>query len=389
VALLPSRGFSQRPCSIEMEASAQPTKLNARRIRACIRLLFRPRCLLRLVFAFGLLAILCCGYLYAHDSDRFRRALAVTYDDFGGSLQIAALVAPFLILILRTWSRKAWVEVGRLIRKSLLTDALAGYSAFWFIVFIVRYIWLPERTFTLEEVAEYGQHSVASVDAGGDSGGVSGFWADTNVLVFSVISASLTNNALKVGALMPSLPDGKHLTIASGGTYGVGKMFCWDPNTEIAIIGSAVSPYARRLHMFADAQDAKTGKIIERVTEQFVVPNLQLAVPKVGREIVLCAVETRPGEGATRMSKYGRVTRVGLNMKSTLNNLRVFTDIVHASSFVGAPVFDLRKEVIGVVSSESEETCVLIPAKYLADLKSTIQLVRSPPIELAPPITRP
>lgn len=130
--------------------------------------------------------------------------------------------------------------------------------------------------------------------------------------------------------------------------------------------------------MFAEAQDAKTGKVIERVTEQYVAPSLQIIPPKVGQEIVLCAVETLPGEGPSRITRYGRVTRLGLNLKYPSNGLRIYTDIDHTPSFVGAPVLDLSRQVIGIVSLESVNACVLIPSRYLKNLRSFVHLVPLP-----------
>lgn len=308
-------------------------------------------------------ALLTSLILWLVNKERFTRAWGAVFGDFGGPVQLFAVIFAAASPIILVAIRQGRTGVKEVIARDVLTEVLAGWMVFWFLVFLVRYTWPPPQKFVVADVAAYSQGIVVSICSKDEKHTPigSGFWADKRHM-FTWLEERPADGLLNVGIIVPPIIPGEKMSVMSGGVYGAALIEHHETGVCIAYVPH--NPFQRKLHAVAVLENTKTKKVVDKTTEKYWVPKLSKGIAHEGDRLVLCAAESDEDSPALVVHE-GHVTRLG--MKGDVHPVRIHTTLPFKTTYVGAPALDFTKLVVGIVVEQSDGHCVLMPARYLAE----------------------
>lgn len=197
----------------------------------------------------------------------------------------------------------------------------------------------------------------------------SGFWVSSAGFAVTSLDSIARVPPSNLLAGVPFQPLLGNMIIVEGGVmYTPTQVVFQDREDDLAVVRIYGNPFERTMHMFARAENTKTGKT-EAQVEQYAVAKLSSTLPMVGDEVVLVNRQLDPKQSVpTLEAEFDRVTRLGVD-ESTHRPHRIYLSLPFSSKYCGSAVLGASGEVLGIsVSSDSEGHTVVVPAKYILEL---------------------
>lgn len=185
-----------------------------------------------------------------------------------------------------------------------------------------------------------------------------GFWVDAGGYAATCVSASepppVEYPHIVATVVMPPLP-GDRMEWA-GGEFNVPAKVAARSH-DVAIL---YAPGINEERVSFLASDSKTGKSHE--TDEYAVAELSPLLPHVGDQVFLVGAE--PGLDPRLSTFDGSIVSVGPGMQG---GIRIFAKLPFKPSYCGAPIFNSKKQIIGLLEQPSENSgeIVAIPAIYI------------------------
>lgn len=312
------------------------------------------------------LAFICVHtVLLVYDRHKFLRTTIECLDKYGGKFTIVSIILPVLHEAYKKWKANGISHAKAHLREwlfSLCKGVTIIWLFSWGVIFAVSYFTLSLEKFSPEEISAYSQKTVVRVIDSDTGKGSTGFWVDRHGLLVSVGKQRGYWQTVDVESVLDAFP-GNHIEIQGGYRKVSGLVNFSDSDTGINIIHVADNPFERKIHMSAAIKFEKNKNRNEAASESYDVANLSEKRPTSGSQIFLRTIESNEGIPEFQM-KRGAIVRIGLTTNSQ-KGVRIYTDIQFKPSYVGAPVFDTGKFVIGIVSEEPSENVILIPSEYV------------------------
>lgn len=345
---------------------------------------------------FTVAEIIFAGWFAFASFHRFYRAVEFCFSASGITiaLGLSFLVESSRLLLFRP--QRGLRDLMKTLRKDW-EMVLMLPCMFWISVLVYFLLFQPVETFLPEEISKCTENGSVGIIFSGTNAAAdslidatpsgSGFWVGSRGYFVTWTQPSFPVEKLTVCVLLPTDYNGEQISTFGNAFLTGGTNIIFHQQTGIEILYVPLNPFSGRapFYTYGDNSKDKHGNVnsvplISGMTlngGSWCSPMLQRekysALPisdkpvSVGQSVFLIAAEPGTARECLSLSfRQGTVTSIHPNGLEVFDNdLRINTTLPFSLSYRGAPVLDSTKSIVGVVSGESETTCVLIPSQYL------------------------